>query len=524
MKRFTICEFYFVESEYEKNIFCQWEKDDDIFISTKAAIEVSSIIKTSNLVIVVGHSGSGKSAIIQNIALKYRKQGWVVKPVYSVEEVHNAFRATNFIKDKTIFVFNDPLGKESFDEMLYQAWGHYRETLGLLLKSCKLLLTCRKSVFSDERAKRLFTKEGKIIYIDQNEIKLSRKEKELMIDRHFKERPPEDEIAKLLEIDVYFPLLCKMCSKLSKSEENDITFFNEPANVLKKEIYDFKDKDKEKYCALVCLVLFNGELRLRDLKENNKRFTTVLQVCKLSRDILPLTIFTELKALDGLLVKQIGDTYNFYHDFVMEVTTYVVGREHPEETIKYADIGFLRKRLRLENNNPNEKFTIMINDHHIDDLVNRLFDELLGDRFMEVVLNPCLHEERIYNGLRTKFKNNQKKLKMMVKVKTTKPKYGDTKTNIRNIKEQWFSRLDFVTSGTALSPLFALIVFKHDDLSCFCLDELKRRKCDFKDSYLFSASCCNGKMELIEIFKKDLISQYITEEWDNMYPHRIIIS
>ena len=89
------------------------------------------------------------------------------------------------------------------------------------------------------------------------------------------------------------------------------------------------------------------------------------------------------------MVKQIGDTYNFYHDFVMEVTTYVIGREHPEETIKYADIGFLRKRLRLENNNPNEKFTIIINDNHIDDLFNRLFYELLRNRFIEVVLNPC---------------------------------------------------------------------------------------------------------------------------------------
>ena len=64
-----------------------------------------------------------------------------------------------------MFVFNDPIGKESFDEMLYNAWGHYRETLGLLLKHAKLLLTCRKSVFSDERAKRLFTKEGKTIDI-----------------------------------------------------------------------------------------------------------------------------------------------------------------------------------------------------------------------------------------------------------------------------------------------------------------------------------------------------------------------
>nr|XP_022328968.1 ankyrin-1-like [Crassostrea virginica] len=420
-----------------------------------------------------------------------------------------------------MFVFNDPIGKESFDEMLYHAWGHYRETLGLLLKHAKLLLTCRKSVFSDERAKRLFTKEGKTIDIEQNQIKLSKQEKELMIAKHFKEQPREDKIIELLEIDIYFPLLCKMWSRFSKNEKNNITFFNEPAKVLTYEIYNYKDKDKKKYCALVCLVLFNGELRLRDLKENNKRFTTALLACELSRDTLPSTIFTELKALDGLLVKQIGNTYNFYHDFVMEVTTYVIGREHPEETVKFADISFLRKRVRLENNNPNEQFTIMINDDNIDDLVNRLFDELLGDKFIEVVLNPCLQEERIRNGLMTKFKNDQEKLEMMIKVKPKNIKYDDTFTNIRNMTEQWYSRLDFVSSGTALSPLFALIAFQHDTLSCFCLNELKQRKCDLKNRYLFAASCCNGKMDLTEIFTKDLISQNITEEWGNMYPVHI---
>ena len=469
----------------------------------------------------MGHSGSGKSAIIQHIALEYRKQGWVVQPVYSVEEIHLAFKAGHFTKEKTIFVFNDPIGKESFDEMLYHAWGHYRETLGLLLKHAKLLLTCRKSVFSNERTKRLFTKEGKIIDIDQKEIKLSRKEKELMIDRHFKERPTEDEIAKLLEIDIYFPLLCKMCSTFSKNEKHEFTFFNEPAKVLEKEIYDYKDKDKKKYCALVCLVLFNGELRLRDLKENNKRFTTSLQVCELSRDTLPSNIFTELKALDGLLVKQTGDTYSFYHDFVMEVTTYVIGREHPTEIIKYADIRFLRKRVRFKKNNSNEQFTIMINDDNIDELVNRLFDELLGDRFIEVVLNPCLHEESISKGLMTKFKKDKEKLEMLINSKPTKTEDGGTQTDARNMIEQWYSRLDFVSSETSLSPLFALIVFQHNNLSRFCLDELQQSKFDFKDSQVFAAVCCNGKKEFLQIFTDDQISKNIEEKWCNMYPVHI---
>uniref|UniRef100_K1PUI2 Uncharacterized protein n=1 Tax=Magallana gigas TaxID=29159 RepID=K1PUI2_MAGGI len=66
------------ESRIEKAIFDQWEQDEVCFISTKVCNEVKKIIKSRNMVVVAGHSGSGKSAIIQHIALKYREQGWTV--------------------------------------------------------------------------------------------------------------------------------------------------------------------------------------------------------------------------------------------------------------------------------------------------------------------------------------------------------------------------------------------------------------------------------------------------------------
>uniref|UniRef100_A0A8W8J8K4 C1q domain-containing protein n=1 Tax=Magallana gigas TaxID=29159 RepID=A0A8W8J8K4_MAGGI len=69
------------ESRSEKAVFDQWEEDDSYFVSTKACEEVENRIKSKNLVVVAGHSGSGKSAIIQHIALKYKKQGWTVERV-----------------------------------------------------------------------------------------------------------------------------------------------------------------------------------------------------------------------------------------------------------------------------------------------------------------------------------------------------------------------------------------------------------------------------------------------------------
>ena len=127
------CVIYFSETESEKSMFCQWLEDDDFFILTRAAKKVDKLIKTNNLVIVTGHSGSGKSAIIQHIALRYRSQGWIIKPVYSFQEIHDAYRSRNFEKGLYIFVFNDPIGKESYDEMSYNEWVRYREILDLLL-------------------------------------------------------------------------------------------------------------------------------------------------------------------------------------------------------------------------------------------------------------------------------------------------------------------------------------------------------------------------------------------------------
>lgn len=52
----------------------QWKKDNSDFFSTKACKEVEKRIKKNNIVMVIGHPGTGKSAIIQHIALQYKKK------------------------------------------------------------------------------------------------------------------------------------------------------------------------------------------------------------------------------------------------------------------------------------------------------------------------------------------------------------------------------------------------------------------------------------------------------------------
>uniref|UniRef100_A0A8W8IKD7 Novel STAND NTPase 3 domain-containing protein n=1 Tax=Magallana gigas TaxID=29159 RepID=A0A8W8IKD7_MAGGI len=97
------------ESLIEKAIFDQWKQDDIDFISTKACKGVEKNIKSRNLVIVAGHSGSGKSSIVQHIALQYREQGWTVrriKKLVTISEKTNTITIGKQVQNEEIKLYN----------------------------------------------------------------------------------------------------------------------------------------------------------------------------------------------------------------------------------------------------------------------------------------------------------------------------------------------------------------------------------------------------------------------------------
>ena len=127
-----------------------------MFVSTNASRNVEELFKSKNLVIVTGHSGCGKSATVQHIALKYRREGWDVRPVDTIEEIKEIYVSETFTENKTLFVYHDPIGKESYNEILYTSWERYEQRLKLFLKKVKLFLTCRTWILSDKRVNGLF--------------------------------------------------------------------------------------------------------------------------------------------------------------------------------------------------------------------------------------------------------------------------------------------------------------------------------------------------------------------------------
>lgn len=197
--------FWFSETQLDKYIFGQWNEDNTTFICTNACKEVEKLTDKQNLVIVTGHSGSGKSAIIQHIALKYRQQGWIVKLVYEVKEILSL--NPSVLQDKIIFVLNDPIGKRCFDEISYNTWEAHENYLKDYLKKCKLLLSSRKYILRDDRVKGILKEATNIVDIDDDQLKLNIDEKQRIwnIYAHNKKLSKEElaEIFKLKNIFRY---------------------------------------------------------------------------------------------------------------------------------------------------------------------------------------------------------------------------------------------------------------------------------------------------------------------------------
>lgn len=502
----------------ETSIFSHWQQEDNHFVSTKASTEVKNKIKHQNLVIVTGHSGSGKSAIIHHIALQYKEQGWTVIPVKVVEEILKICQMEKKSQNKTLFVFDDPIGKDSLDEILYNLWHRYEKALKPYLKTVKLLMTCRKCIISDKRIKGVFNENSIIIDIE-NQCKFTENEKMKILRKYTSESNLSDkECAAIVKNEQYFPLLCRLYSSNWRCL-NNLRFFEEPVTVLKEKVREFRNTNTKTYCALLLLIFFNNEVCVDGLLENEisrEKFINALKLSGLDNNTTLQTIDNIFESLRNFVVKKIGKTYHFFHDFVMEVCTQTIGTDYPADVVKYVDISFLRKKVRLGNGNDcNDPFIIHLDIGMINELGWRLFTAISGDRMLDVVLNPCLRNKEMTFFFIKELKNHPEVLQLLLAEQEI---HIEKQCHQLKISLPLFSKLEFLFSRTEVSPLCALIILGHTDLPLFCLKTLKQMRVDFSKCSLFSAVCCNGSINLFKMFVKDHKEECLTAKWNIFSP------
>lgn len=203
---------------------------------------MEKLTKSQNIVVVTGHSGSGKSAILHHIALKYRSKGSNVKPVrYVMDLIHIINSPKSVIQDETLFVFDDPIGKDSFDEIEYTTLRKYENSLEAFFKMNKLLVSFRKYILFDNKVKGIFKNKADVVDLTNDQFKLSNEEKKDIWKKHGGD---ENEflygLSENVHTESYFPLLCKLYFSPKFTTTKTLRFFEAPVEVFKEEIGNFR--------------------------------------------------------------------------------------------------------------------------------------------------------------------------------------------------------------------------------------------------------------------------------------------
>ncbi|XP_062580643.1 LOW QUALITY PROTEIN: ankyrin-1-like [Saccostrea cucullata] len=505
------------ENTLVKEFLDNWQKDDIAFIPTRACEVVEEKFKSLNLITVVGNSGTGKSAIIQHIALKYKEQGWNVIPVEKVKEIKKNC-STRVSENRILFVFNDPLGKESLDEILYHSWKSLEKTLEICLKKKKLLISCRRCVFYDKRVKGNLLDESTAVEIDSEENGLTVKEKKAILNQYAQNlKLSEEVVTEIVKTEAYFPLLCKLFSREAKYKEKGVDFFKNPYRFIKKEL-EF-GQDKKRFCSLILIVAFKKNLKIDTILKSDislMKFKDILGMCEIQENTHISVIRSTLHELKGSYVKCIGHVFQFLHDFIMEITTLVFGVDCPQETIQYADSSFLRRRVKIEDDTEEENrdpFSVYLPVEYIDDLVDRFITDIQTKHIIDVLLNPCLRKESLINSCKEKM-NSLEKLLVKIKCEKDRSKFQTL------FERSFFTRIDFLYSfESEICPLVGLIVFYHSDISSFYIKSIPETK--LKEHHIFSAICANGDLNLLNSLSEEYKKAAMMERWDDLFPIHI---
>ncbi|XP_062591048.1 serine/threonine-protein phosphatase 6 regulatory ankyrin repeat subunit C-like [Saccostrea cucullata] len=503
------------ENTLVKEILDNWREDDIAFIPTRASEVVEEKLKSHNLITVVGNSGSGKSAIIQHIALKYNTQGWNVIPVDKVEEI-KSICSTRVSENRILFVFNDPLGKESLDEMLYHLWKSLEKTLEICLTKNKLLISCRRCIFYDKKIKGNLLDASTAVEIDNDKNGLTVEEKRTIFNQYSENvHLPEKVVTEIIKTEAYFPLLCKLFSKETNYKEKEVDFFRNPYKCIRKEIEIWKKTDKKRFCSLILIVAFKNNLKIDDIVKNEislMKFKDILGMCEIQENTHISVIRSTLHELKGSYVKRVGNAFQFLHDFIMEITTLVFGVDCPQETIQYADSGFLRRRVKIDDDTEEEDrdpFTVYLPEEYIDDLVDRFIIDMQSKHLVNVLLNPCLRKDSVIKAFKDKVDTIEK---LLVKIKCE----IDISEFPKLFESDRFSRLTFFTAEDEMCPLVGLIVFCHSDISSFFIKSIPETK--LKEYPAFSVMCANGDLNLLNSLSEEYKTSAMLDIWYDFSP------
>lgn len=389
----------------------KWKIDNQPFFVTRAAKHVFNKLESVNIVIIIGQSGSGKSATARNVALKWESQGYNVVPVESVDNIID-YRCKD---TQQIFVIDDPIGIYSVNKSYLNQWEMLDSKLKALLNdnNVKLICTLRKTVASDTKFRAtdtILNDRAYIIDFDHKDNSLHGEEKMTILKNHLiyssRQNDISDEECKnCCKATLAFPLLCHIFTTNDCLFHRKSDFFQKPFDYLNDEITKLHRRNKKVYCSLVICMIFAGRLNAKTFSvsnglnenqlENTRIFDMIIESCGLHRNVSRQTLLDSLLSVEGVYIKIYFERIVFLHDSFLESISFHFAKVNSCVFLECCKTKFLRERVRVISKQINDdQNVIVLDEESYCHLATRFIAELKKGEFMDILYSQPIKEDK----------------------------------------------------------------------------------------------------------------------------------
>lgn len=383
----------------------QWQKDDNMYITTKATEFVLESIEKHNCVSVIGPSGSGKTALVRHVALQLeRNDDYTIISVTDAKEIKEKYESNR----KTLYIVDDMCGNFTANHDRLEEWKKSKVDMMNILEFgyCKLIITCRLQVFQDEEFSNLEIFKICGCNLTSDDLSLTSNEKEQMTEMYFKEHASEA----LLHLGQYefLPLLCRLydCQRDDPKFKLDL-FLKDPFAFYEKELTEMLKDSKQgtfKCCALLLIVIYNNILEEKNLTDNDAKMMKIIreirEVCEIK--VTARKLKTQLKILEGTFVTYDKGIYRTIHDKMFDFLAKHFGKQDTfidilitHGTDRFICERFVTSKKNLMYDKESGNYLIFISVNKLQMYMKRVFGDMVGSRDVSFNFNENINFDDI---------------------------------------------------------------------------------------------------------------------------------
>ena len=361
------------------NVVESFKRKDHLFVETKASKEVEDIIIDRHWALITGKPGDGKSSMAAHLMLKYQKQGFEPIILTNAHDWKVLVKGDSDDKkaEKQFVMIDDMFGSMNADDRKVNEWVSMMDVMQRVIKERKsslvVVCTSRAYVFHDVKTK--FEKfscfpNAACVDMTKTMYALTAEEKLKIWSTYTKRYNVTSPAPRCIYNTVSSPHGFPHCVELFCSNQflrlQGVAFFENPMQYICREIQNFKENDKIKYCLLL-LVLFNGNkleesvLQQICLSDPPKEVIKIFKAAGLSSDHAQSELKKALGSLRNTYIyEEVDNSYRFSHQSIRENVAFMYIKDNPLHAIEEIDLKYLVDHTRCHGQTPEGQDNVFV--------------------------------------------------------------------------------------------------------------------------------------------------------------------